>query len=236
MPFAPGGTSDVIARLITKDLPFKPEALQGVSLLAYSPHLLVVHPSVAASNLEELVALSQRMPINVASAGSGTPNHLGVLDIALSTGLKWQHVPYRGGAQALNDTVAGTTQAMLDRMVATYPQVTTGRLKLIGVSKRTRMALIGDVLTLAEQGAKDFESGTYQGVMAAASMPKASVERLNAALVQVVRAPEIRARLIELGAEIMTSSARETSVFIIQDRKRWASVLQRAGNQVEGTR
>ena len=91
--------SVAIAPLITKDLPFKPEALQGVSLLAYSPHLLVVHPSVAASNLKELVALSQRAPINVASAGSGTPNHLGVLDIALSTGMKWQHVPYRGGAR-----------------------------------------------------------------------------------------------------------------------------------------
>lgn len=225
-----------IAPLITKDLLFKPEALQGVSLLAYSPHLLVVHPSVAANNLKELVALSQRSPINVASAGSGTPNHLGVLDIALSTGMKWQHVPYRGGAQALNDTVAGTTQAMLNGMVATYPQVTAGRLKLIGVSKRTRMALIGDVPTLADQGAKDFESGTYQGVMAPAGMPRANVDRLNAALVEVVRAPDIRARLIELGAEIMTSSARETSDFITQDRKRWASVLQRAGNQVEGTR
>ena len=225
-----------IAPLITKDLTFKPQALQGVSLLAYSPHLLVVHPSVAANNLKELVALSQRSPINIASSGSGTPNHLGIVDIALSTGLKWQHVPYRGGAQSLNDTVAGTTQAVLNGMVATYPQVTAGRLKLIGVSKRTRMALIGDVPTLAEQGAKDFESGTYQGVMAAANMPNANVDRLNAVLVQIVRSPEIRARLIELGAEILTSSAKEATDFITQDRKRWASVLERAGNQVEGSK
>lgn len=210
--------SVAIAPLITKDLPFKPESLQGVSLLAYSPHLLVMHPSEAANNLKERVALSQRAPINVASAGSGTPNHLGVLDIALSTGMKWQHVPYRGGAQALNDTVA-TTQAVLDGMVATMPQVTSGRLKLIGVSKKSRMALVGDVPTLAEQGATGFESGTYQGVLAASSMPKAAVERLNAAMVQVVRSPEIRARLVELGAEIMTSS-----------------VLKRAGSQVEGSR
>ena len=224
------------APLFTKDLPFKPEALQGVSLLAYSPHLLVVHPSVAANNLKELVALSQRSPINIASAGSGTPNHLGIVDIALSTGLKWQHVPYRGGAQSLNDTVAGTTQAVLNGMVATYPQVTAGRLKLIGVSKRTRMALIGDVPTLAEQGAKDYESGTYQGVMAAVNMPKTNVDRLNAVLVQIVRSPEIRARLVELGAEILTSSAKEATDFITQDRKRWASVLQRAGKQVEGSK
>jgi tripartite-type tricarboxylate transporter receptor subunit TctC len=228
--------SMAISPLISKDLPFKPSDLQGVTMLAYSPHLLVVHPSVQASNLKELVALSQRTPINVASAGSGTPNHLGVVDIALITGMKWQHVPYRGGAQALNDTVAGTTQMLLNGMVATQPQVTSGRLKVIGVSKRNRMALIGNVPTLAEQGAAGFESGTYQGVLAAATMPKAAVDRLSAALVQVVRAPEIRARLVELGAEVMTSNPADTNEFITKDRQRWASVIQRAGSQIEGTK
>jgi tripartite-type tricarboxylate transporter receptor subunit TctC len=228
--------SMAISPLISKDLPFKPSDLQGVTMLAYSPHLLAVHPSVAANNLKELVALSQRAPINVASAGSGTPNHLGVVDIALITGLKWQHVPYRGGAQALNDTVAGTTQMLLNGMVATQPQITAGRLKVIGVSKRSRMALIGNVPTLAEQGATGFESGTYQGVLAASTMPKQAVDRLSAALVQVVRAPDIRARLVELGAEVMTSSPQETSAFITTDRQRWARVIERVGNQIEGTK
>ncbi|MEY2843060.1 MAG: hypothetical protein RI920_1097, partial [Pseudomonadota bacterium] len=214
VPFAPGGTSDVIARLIAKplsdalgvpviienktgaagnvgagavanatdahtlllsdlgsmaisplinkDLPFKPEQLQGVTLLAYSPHLLAVHPSVPANTVAELVAWSQKNKLNAASSGSGTPNHLGIVDIALTTGLKWQHVPYRGGAQAINDTMAGTTQLLLNGMVATYPLVQAGKLKLIGVSKRTRMAVIGQVPTLAEQGVTGFESGTYQ--------------------------------------------------------------------------
>jgi tripartite-type tricarboxylate transporter receptor subunit TctC len=228
--------SMAISPLISKDLPFKPSDLQGVTMLAYSPQLLAVHPSVAANNLKELVALSQRTPINVASAGSGTPNHLGVVDIALITGMKWQHVPYRGGAQALNDTVAGTTQMLLNGMVATQPQVTAGRLKVIGVSKRSRMALIGNVPTLAEQGATGFESGTYQGVLAPSSLPKAAVERLSAVLVQVVRAPDIRARLVELGAEVMTSSPTETGAFITTDRQRWARVIERAGTQIEGNK
>ncbi len=228
--------SMAISPLISKDLPFKPEDLQGVSMLAYSPHLLAVHPSVQANTLKELVALSQRAPLNVASSGSGTPNHLGVVDIALITGLKWQHVPYRGGAQSLNDTVAGTTQVVLNGMVATLPQVTSGRLKVIGVSKRSRMALISHVPTLAEQGATGYESGTYQGVLAAFSMPKAAVDRLNSALIAVVRAPEIRARLVELGAEVMTSSPSETGAFIATDRKRWAGVIDRAGKQIEGTK
>ena len=227
--------SMAISPLISKDLPFKPEQLVGVTMLAYSPHLLAVHPSVQASNIKELTALSQRSKLNVASSGSGTPNHLGVVDIALTTGMKWQHVPYRGGAQAINDTVAGTTHMLLNGMVATYPLVQAGKLKLIGVSKRSRMAIISQVPTLAEQGVTDFESGTYQGVMVSSSMPRAAVERLSAALIQVIRAPEIRARMIELGAEVQTSSPSETTQFVLRDRERWAKVIQRAGKDIEGT-
>jgi tripartite-type tricarboxylate transporter receptor subunit TctC len=287
VPFAPGGTSDVIARLISKplsdalgvavvvenrtgaagnvgagavanatdahtlllsdlgsmaispliskDLPFKPEQLKGVTMLAYSPHILAVHPSVPANNMAELVAYSKKNKINAASSGSGTPNHLGIVDIALTTGMKWQHVPYRGGAQAINDTMAGTTQLLLNGMVATYPLVQAGKLKVIGVSKKSRMAIIGQVPTLAEQGVTNFESGTYQGVMVSSSMPVAEIEQLSAALIRVIRIPEIRARLVELGAEVMTSSPAETTQFVLQDRQRWAGVIQRAGKEIEGT-
>lgn len=287
VPFAPGGTSDVIARLISKplsdalgvpvlvenrtgaagnigaafvasatdnhtvllsdlgslaisplvskDLPFQPKDLQGVAMLAYSPHLLVVHPSVAASNLKELVALSQTTKLNMASAGSGTPNHLGVVEIALDTGMKWQHVPYRGGAQALNDTAAGTTQILLNGVLAAMPLVQGGRLKIIGISKRTRMPLMANVPTIAEQGLKNFESGTYQGVTASAKMPRQAIERLNMEMIRIVRSPELRARLLEAGAEVMTSTPVETTDFIARDRQRWASVIQRAGKQLEGT-
>lgn len=287
VPFAPGGTSDVIARLISKplgdalsatvvienrtgaagnvgaaavanatdghtmllsdlgsmaispliskDLPFKAEQLVGVTMLAYSPHLLAVHPSVPANTVQELVAWSQKNKINAASSGSGTPNHLGIVDIALTTGMKWQHVPYRGGAQAINDTIAGTTQLLLNGMVATYPLVQAGKLKLIGVSKRTRMAIIGNVPTLAEQGVTHFESGTYQGVMVSSSMAKPNVEALSAALIKVIRIPEIRARLVELGAEVQTSSPADTTQWVMTDRKRWASVIERAGKSIEGS-
>ena len=224
-----------VSPLVAKDLPFKPEQLTGVTMLAYSPHILVVHPSVPANNITELVAWSKKQRVNVASSGSGTPNHLGVVDIALTTGLNWQHVPYRGGAAAINDTVAGTTQVLLNGMVATYPLVQGGKLKIIGVSKRTRMAVIGQVPTLAEQGVADFESGTYQGVMVSSTMPKEDVNTLSAALIKVIRMPEVRARLVELGAEVMTMSPAETTQFVVKDRERWSSVIQRAGKDIEGT-
>ncbi|HEY6134817.1 MAG TPA: tripartite tricarboxylate transporter substrate binding protein [Rubrivivax sp.] len=227
-------SSIAISPLVTKEMPYKPEQLKGATMLAYSPHLLVAHPSVAASNMTELVALSKTKPMNVSSAGSGSANHLGVVDIALISGLKWQHVPSRGGAAALADTAAGNTQLCLNGMLATMPLVTAGRLKLIGVSKATRMALIGNAPTIAEQGVKGFESGTYQGVAIPASMPNANAEKLAAALVAVIRSPDVRARLVGAGAEVMTTSPKETSDFLARESKRWASVIQRAGTQLEG--
>ena len=224
-----------IAHLVAKDLTYKADDLKGVTMLAYSPHLLAVHPSVPANNLKELVAYSQTKRLNVASAGNGTVNHLGVVEIALATGMKWQHVPYRGGAQALSDTVAGTTHMLLNGMVATQPHVAAGRLKTIGVSKRSRMALIGDVPTIAEQGMKDFESGTYQGVAVAKGMPQSAVDKLAAALIRVIRSPEIRARMTAAGAQVMTSTPAELSTFMASENKRWGSVMQRAGKDLEGT-
>ncbi len=227
-------SSLAISPLVTKDLPYRQADLKGVTMLAYSPHLLVAHPSVAASNMRELVALSKTQAMNVSSAGSGSANHLGVVDIALSSGLRWQHVPFRGGAAALADTAAGNTQLCLNGMLATLPLVQSGRLKVIGVSKRTRTALLPNAATIAEQGVKDFESGTYQGVVVPATMPKANAEKLAVALIQVIRSPDIRARLTEAGAEVMTSTPQETSDFLARENKRWSGVIQRAGAQLEG--
>lgn len=286
VPFAPGGTSDVIARLITKplgdalgttvivenktgangvigaaataqstdehtmllsdmssvaisplvtkEMPYKPGDLKGATLLAYSPHLLVTHPSVPAANVAELVAHSKNKTIFVASSGSGSANHLGVVEIALATGMKWTHVPFRGGAAALGDLAAGNTQLCLNGMLATLPLVQAGRIKALGVSKATRMALVGQIPTIAEQGVKGFESGTYQGVALPASMPKAAAEKLAAALVQVIRSPDIRARLAGAGAEVMTSTPTQTTEFLARENKRWGDVIKRAGTQLEG--
>ncbi len=223
------------APILNKDLPFKPADLQGVTMLAYSPHMLVATPSLPFSNLKEMVEFSKITKLNVASSGTGSANHLGMAEIALDTGMKWQHVPYRGGAQSIADTAAGVTHVVLNGMLATLPLVNAGRLKVIGISKRTRMALVAHMPTISEQGLPKFESGTYQGIAASSSMPKAVVEKIAAALIAVVRAPEVRARLVAAGAEVMTSSPAELNAFLLADRKRWASVIERAGKELEGT-
>jgi tripartite-type tricarboxylate transporter receptor subunit TctC len=286
VPFPPGGTSDVIARLIAqplsamlgtnvivenkagangalgaaavaqaadehtmllsdmsslainavmdKQLPYKPAQLAGATMLAYSPHLLCTHPSVPAKTVGELAVLSRSKAINIASSGIGSANHLGAIEIALATGMKFVHIPFKGGAQSIADVAAGNTQLVLNGMVATLPLVQAGRLKLLGVSKRTRMALLPEAPTIAEQGIKGFESGTYQGIAVPTAMNKAHAERLSAALISVIRAPDIRARMASLGAEVMTSTPKETSEFLASEGKRWSGLIARAGSQLEG--
>jgi tripartite-type tricarboxylate transporter receptor subunit TctC len=224
-----------LAHVITPDLPYKATDLQGVTMLAYSPHMLVATPSLPANNLQELIALSKRKKINVASSGTGAPTHLAMAEIAMATGMQWQHVPYRGGAQSIADTAAGVTDVVMNGMLATLPLVNAGRLKVLGISKRTRMALVGSMPTIAEQGLPTFESGTYQGVAVSNSMPKAAVEKLGAALITVIRMPEVRARLSAAGAEVMTSTPVEMNQFLVSERQRWSGVISRAGKQLEGT-
>jgi tripartite-type tricarboxylate transporter receptor subunit TctC len=229
-------SSVATAPLVNKELPFKPADLQGVTMLAYSPHMLVATPSLPFNDLKGMVEFSKRTKLNVASSGTGSANHLGMAEIALDTGMKWTHVPYRGGAQSIADTAAGVTHVVLNGMLATLPLVNAGRLKVIGISKRTRMALVSTMPTIAEQGLPKFESGTYQGAAVSTAMPKAAVEKLSAALISVIRSPDVRARLVAAGAEVLTSSPAELNTFITNDRKRWASVIERAGAELEGTK
>ncbi|MFE8643812.1 Bug family tripartite tricarboxylate transporter substrate binding protein [Sphingomonas sp. NCPPB 2930] len=207
-------------------LPFDPSKdLRSVTMLAYSPHLLVVHPSVKASNLQELVALSKTSDLNFAVTASGSAPHLAGVALQRATGAKWEYVPYKGGVQSIQDTVAGQTQILMNGMLATLPHVQSGKLKLLAVSKGTRMPLVGDVPTIAEQGVPGFESGTWQGVMVAKGTPDALVARLNQELIKVIRTPEIRSRLAGQGAEVVTMAPAEQEAFFNKERARWSKVV-----------
>ena len=225
-----------ISPLITNDLPFKLADIKGVTMLGYSPHMLAVHPAVKANTVKELVELSKTRPINVASAGSGSPNHLGVVEIALNTGMRWQHVPYKGGAQALTDTISGTTDLILNGMVATNPHVQSGKLKLIGMSSGKRMSLLPNAPTIAEQGVTGFESGTYQGITSPASFPPDAAVKLGDALKKVMAMPDIAKRMNEAGAEVVTNSPAELTAFIGKEAARWDGVIKKAGANIEGTK
>ncbi len=228
--------SIAISALVLKDLPYKITDLKGVSMLGYSPHLLAVNPNVKANSLKELVELSKTKPINVASAGSGSPNHLGMVEIALNTGMKWQHVPYKGGAQALADTIAGNSDVLLNGMLATQPHVAGGKLRALGVSSAKRLGAQAALPTIAEQGVSGFESGTYQGVTAPSTMAKDAVMKLNAELIKVMNAPDVKKRMEDAGAEVTTGTPEEISAFLGKEKTRWEGVIAKAGANIEGTK
>jgi len=207
--------------------------LRGVTMLAYSPHLLVVHPSVQASNLKELVALSKRTELNFAVTAMGSAPHLAGVAVERASSAKWQYIPYKGGSQAVSDTIAGQTQILMNGMLATLPHVQSGKLKILGVSKGTRMPLIGNVPTLAEQGLTNFESGTWQGLLLANGTPAAIVSRLNAELIKIIRSPDIRAKLAGQGAEVVTMTPPQQDEFFNRERGRWAQVVAQAGIKLD---
>jgi len=192
-----------------------------------------VHPSVQANTLKELVELSKKSDLNFAVTASGSTAHLAGIELQRRIGAKWEYVPYKGGVQAVLDTVSGQTQVLMNGMLATYPQVQAGKLKLIAVSKATRMPLIGSVPTIAEQGAPGYESGTWQGMVAARGVPDAIVNRLNRELVRIIRTADIRARLAGQGAEVVTMTAPEQDQFFAKERARWAQVIKEANVRLD---
>lgn len=223
-----------ISPSIYTKLSFDPsKALRGAGMLAYSPHMLVVHPSVQANNLKELVALSNQQDLNFAVTASGSAPHLAGVELARLTGAKWVYVPYKGGVQSIQDTVAGQTQVLMNGMLATYPHVQSGKLKLLGISKDSRMPVIADVPTLVEQGAEGFASGTWQGVVLPAKTPDAIIQRVHQALIGAIRSPEVRARLVAQGAEVVTMTPAETDKFFNAERARWRTVVQTANLQLD---
>jgi tripartite-type tricarboxylate transporter receptor subunit TctC len=227
------GALAITSSVYTK-LAFDPSKdLRGVTMLAYSPHLLVVHPSVPAGNLAELVALSKQGKLNFAVTALGSAPHLAGIAVEKATGAQWTYIPYKGGAQAIGDTVAGQTQVLMNGMLATLPHVQAGKLKVLAVSKAARVPLLAQVPTLAEQGMKGFESGTWQGLLVPAGTPPAVLQRLNTELIRIIRSPEVRERLVSQGAEVYTMTPGEFSTFFERERKQWATVVQQGGIKLD---
>jgi tripartite-type tricarboxylate transporter receptor subunit TctC len=217
-------------------LPFDPtKDFAPVTMVAYSPHILVVHPSVAAGSVNELIALAKAKPgkLNFAISGMGGAPHLAGVDFALRAGIDWVYVPYKGGAQAIADVAGGQADVTLNGMLATYPLVQGGKLKLLAVSSAKRMSAIPDTPTIAESGLSGFESGSWQGIVAPAGTPREVVAKLNAEVGRIVTTPEMRANLGKQGADVRTNTPDEFAAFIRSEKAKWAKVVKEANVKVE---
>lgn len=201
--------------------------LQTVGMLTYSPHVLATHPSVQATSLAELAALSQRTPLNMATSSIGSSAHLSALQIQLESGARWQYVPYKGGAPAINDTVANQTQVLVNGFTATLPMVGSGRLKAIALTHSRRMPGFAGIPTAAESGIPGYVSGTYQGVMAPAAMPAEHVARMAAALRSVLRAGEVQQAAAAQAAEVLVQTPQQMDAFYRAEAQRWGDIARK---------
>jgi tripartite-type tricarboxylate transporter receptor subunit TctC len=202
--------------------------LRAVGMLAYSPHVLAVHPDVPAKTVTELVALSKKQRLNFAVTAIGSAPHLAAVAVQQATGAQWEYVPYKGGSQAVTDTIGGQTQVIMNGLLATLPHIKAGKLRPIAISKRERMQLVPDIPTISEQGVAGFESGTWQGVMAPVTTTDPVAIRLSELMAQIVNQPDVKAQLNEQGAEIVTRNPAELAQFFNSERARWASVVKSA--------
>ena len=193
-------------------LPFNVEKdFAPVAMVAYSPHLLAVSTKVPANTPAELVAYAkaQKGKLNYAvAAGMGSASHLAGVTYAQRSGIDWGYVPYKGGAQAITDLIGGQVDVMFNGMVATYPHVKAGKIKLIAISSAKRNAQMPDTPTVAES-LPGFLTGSFQGLLAPAGTPKAVIDKVYAEVQRITTLPEVRERLSTLGAEPSSMSPSE---------------------------
>jgi tripartite-type tricarboxylate transporter receptor subunit TctC len=154
-------------------------------------------------------------------------------DFASRAGINWAYIPYKGGAQAITDVIGGQADVLFNGMLATYPHVKSGKLRILAVSSANRMAAIPEVPTVAESGVPGFETGSWQGVLAPAGTPREVVARINADYTRVLNTPEMRDKLSGQGAEVRVNTPETFAVFLRDETARWAKVVSANGVKLE---
>ena len=289
VPFAPGGTSDVLARAIGQklsvmwsqpvvienrpgaggnigaemvarapadghtmlmidvgtltispsviaNLSYNPlKDLAPISVVAFSPHALVVHPSLPVKTVKELIDHAKANPgsINFANPGNGTLIQLAAEQFKGQTGITFTQVPYKGGAQALVGMIGGEVNMTLNGMLATLPHIKSGKLRPLAVAAAKRSEALPDVPTLDEAGVAGFQSGSWQGLLTSGGTPKEVVAKIHASVIEVLKAPEIRQQLANQGADVIGNTPEEFGASMTADHAKWAKIVKEVGIKAE---
>ena len=225
-----------IYRALMKNPPYDSRKdFQPVTLVGRVPFMLVIHPSVAASSVKELVFLAKAKPgtLNFASFGNGTSNHLVGEAFRAATGINIVHIPYKGSAPAITDLLGGQVQMTFDTVPVVLPQVRAGKLKALAVATPKRSPLAPEVPTMDEAGVAGFFGGTWFGVLAPARTPSSVVDRLNTEISAILRAPDVVQTFTDRGIEPVGNGTAEFRAFIEAESRRWLKVAQDAGVKPE---
>jgi len=213
-----------------KKLQFDPlKDLQPVSRAVDSTNILVVHPSVPAKSVKELIALAKTKPLNGGSSGVGGAGHLALELFNLQAGTKIVHVPYKGGGPSIVDLVAGNIDLIIATAASAMPHIKSGRLRALAVSTATRSALVPELPTIAEAGLKGFEANNWYGILVPAKTPRDVINRLNKEVVAVLGLPDVKAFLFKQGLDTAPSTPEAFSAYIRSEKDKWEKVIKAAG-------
>jgi tripartite-type tricarboxylate transporter receptor subunit TctC len=203
---------------------------EPVGMVGSSATLMVVSPTVKATNAKDVVALLKATPdkISYASAGNGTAPHFAAEMFKLATGTSMLHVPYKGSAPAITDTIGGQTQVMFPSLFTAMPYVKGGKLKAVGVAGEKRSALMPDVPTLKEQGIDGVDVSQWYAIFAPAKTPRPVIDRLNKALNEVLADKGVIRRLESHGAEVSIMTPDQLRSYVQQEQVKWKKVVQAA--------
>ena len=209
--------------------------LAPVAPIVSLSNVLVVHPSVPAKSVQDVINLAKKDPgkWTYASSGNGTSIHMSGAMFTQLTGTDIVHIPYKGSAPAITDLLAGQTNMMFDNIPSSLPHIKSGRLRAIATTGAKRDPALPDLPTIAEAGVKGYESGVWFGIMVPAATPRDIVMKLNAAAVQAAKAPEFVKRMTDLGYNIIPGSPEQMATMLKEELARWAPIVKASGAKVD---
>lgn len=204
-----------------------------ITMVVFSPHLLGVHPSVPVSNVPELNAYSKKNPGKLNLATATNASRIGVALFNQQTGSDLMPVPYKGGAASINAVVGGESNVILNGLLATLPQVKSGRVKAIATASTKRMQATPEIPTVIEGGVPGFVTGSWQGVLAPAATPISIIQKLNTTLVEILKQPDVNQKFVDMGSEVVGNTPAEFGKQLSDETTKWAKVFKDGGIKPE---
>ena len=221
---------------LQKNLPYDSEKdFQPISLTAILPLLLAVHPAVKANSVQELIALAKSAPkpLNYASGGIGSSQHLASELINTMAKIKMMHVPYKGGGPGLVDLLAGQVDVMASTILSVAPHGRAGKLRVLGITTSKRSAAWPEIPTVSEAGIKGYESIAWYGLVGPAGLPAPVLDKLSAEVIKGTRSKEMQEALIKQGADPVGNGPKEFTAFLKSETAKYARVIREAGIKAE---
>jgi tripartite-type tricarboxylate transporter receptor subunit TctC len=206
-----------------------------ITLVAITPNVLVVNPSLPVHSVKELIAYAKANPgkLSFGSGSNGSAGHLAGELFKVDTGVDMVHVPYKGGAPAMQALLAGDTQLMFDNLANAMPQVKAGKLRALAVTTSQRSKLVPELPTMAEAGVPGFDISTWFGLLAPAGTPPAVIAKWNADVTKILESPEMRERLTGQGAEAAPTTPQQFAAFISSELAKYARIVRASGAKVD---